>query len=322
MIHRFALPALVLGLAVTPAARAALVVHLDLNEAGGTSALNTGSSGATNNGTLTGGVFGAAGKLGAGVTMDGSGDYISAGASPITGTGARTVSVWVKTTSAGLTTVSSFGSNVNGGKWDIDIDGVAAAGNGTVEVGLGGGRSAGSGTVVNDGQWHLVTTVLPSGSTNLNQSRIYVDGVFQYTPTTSVAINTSSTSFYVGASVNSLGFQSFNGMLDDVAIWNSNLSDARVLALFGLGNIAGVDAGGADSLFNSYGGAHGSVTTGSLVWTYQASGLGGSDGSVINLGNGTYSLNLGGGAGFTAVPEPAAALLGALGCLALLRRRR
>ncbi len=239
------------------------------------------------------------------------------------------MSIWVKTTTTSLNTALSFGSSSGTGtKWDMDVDGVTTQGNGVTELGVGGGRTTGSGVAVNDGQWHLITMTLPSGSTNLNQTRIYVDGAFQYTGNASVTIATLGTTasvFYLGSSANSPGFQAFTGSLDDAAIWNTNLGDTRILALYNLANIVGIGAGGVDALFTSFDGTQASVLAGGLTWTYEASGIGGNSGDVLNLGGGQYSVNLGSGAGFiaaAAVPEPASAGLLLAGLVACAYRRR
>lgn len=93
---------------VTPAS-AGLIVHHDLDNNG----VNEGTSGATNDGTLT-------------------------------GAAANTVSAWVNTTTTSLDTVVSWGVNGNRTKYDIDLDGVVANENGRLEVGVGGGQTVGA----------------------------------------------------------------------------------------------------------------------------------------------------------------------------------
>jgi len=328
--------AISLGTLPLQSARADLLAHYTFDETSGTTADNTGTLGSANNGTLLNeAAFTTSGFLGGGLSLSGSG-YVNAGYSPITGTTARTVSVWVKTTTTTLSTLVSFGSNgsngtgggSNGNKWDFDIDGVNG---GVVELGVGGGRSVGSGTAVNDGAWHLLTVVLPSGANNLNQTLIYVDGVYQYTSTVSKAVNTTSgatTFFNIGDFVNvQTARQYVTGTLDDVSIWNSGFSATQVEALYSLGKVASLDAGDVDKLLASFNGTHSDVTIDSTTWTYEASGIGGANGTTLALGNGSYSVNLGSGAGFVvaAVPEPTTVALllgGAIFTLGARRLRR
>lgn len=320
--------AISLGALPLQSARANLLAHYAFDEASGTIADNSGSLGSANDGTLLNeAAFTASGVLGGGLSLSGSG-YVNAGYSPIAGTTTRTVNVWVKTQTTTLSTLISFGLNGAGTKWDVDIDGVNG---GVAELGVGGARSVGSGTAVNDGAWHLLTAVLPSGATNLNQTLIYVDGVFQYTPNVSKPVNTTSgatTFFNIGDFVNTTGTRQYvTGTLDDVSIWNSGFSATQVEALYSLGKVASLDAGDVDKLLTSFNGTHTDVTIDSTTWTYQASGLGGANGTALALGNGRYSVNLGSGAGFVAaaVPEPTTVALllgGAIFTLGVRRARR
>jgi hypothetical protein len=104
---------------------------------------------------------------------------------------------------------------------------------------------------------------------------------------------------------------SMTGLIDDVAFWSETLDLGKVRALFNLAGAAELnyDAGEADLLFQVYDGDLPSVAIDNLVWT-PAAGLGGSTGDVVNLGGGSFFLNLDGNAGVVgvvpqAVPEPA-----------------
>ncbi|NVB78094.1 MAG: hypothetical protein HOV81_06840, partial [Kofleriaceae bacterium] len=278
----------------------ALTVHMPFDDAAGSPiALNTGTSGAANNGSVSGTEF-VGGKLGNAVQFAGL-DRITAGFAPIVGSAARTTSVWVKVPgpSTSIRTAFSFGTNSNGGKWDVDID---AAGN--FEIGIAGGRidSAGSSSVT-DGAWHNLTAVLPSGANKLGQLQLYVDGApITFTATATTAINTAATgAFIVGQSVNSTNFQQLDGQLDDLAIWNRPLAAIEVRAFVSLANTLQYDAGKAEALLSAFGHGSGVVLDG-RAWVYRASGLTGPEGAVAVATDGfTYALNLGGGAGLAAV---------------------
>jgi hypothetical protein len=278
----------------------ALTVHLAFDEAAGSPiALNTGMSGAANNGSISGTEF-VAGKLGNAVQFAGL-DRITAGFAPITGAAARTTSVWVKLPgpSTSIRPAFAFGTNTSGAKWDVDID---VAGN--FEIGVAQGRidSAGSQSVA-DGAWHNLTAVLPSGANKLAQMQLYVDGApIAFTAPSTPTINTSATgAFVVGQSVNSASFQQLDGQLDDLAIWNRPLGAIEVRAFVSLANRLQYDAGKAEALLNAF--SHGSgVVLDGRAWVYRASGLTGAEGSVETATGGfTYTLNLGGGAGLAAV---------------------
>ena len=156
-----------------------------------------------------------AGVRGQAISIGPGNDRVVAGGLAIGGSRERTVSLWAKTTASGLVTVATFGSNAAGGKWDIDIDGTAG---GTLELGVGSGRTNGQGPRVNDGQWHMLTTVLPTGATNLSGVRFFVDGSFAYTGSGNRAIATAGGDFILGHAANAAWFQQFTGDIDEVVL--------------------------------------------------------------------------------------------------------
>ena len=303
-----------------PEAESKLLVHMKLDEtAGAATAENSGTSAASNDGTVSGASF-VEGEFGNALAFDAS-DKVTAGNTPLTGGTARTTSVWVKTTATGLVTMFTMGTNSAGGKWDFDLD------NGKLEVGVGSGRSIAGATcpAVNDGEWHLVTAVLPMAGGTIDDVLFYIDGILYADATTSTrAVGTASAgSLILGHSANGAGFQQFAGLLDDVALWTEALSDIEVKALFSLGDNSDLayDAALADEMFRAFG-AEADVLLGGKAWYYDAVGLLGDEGTVVDLGGGYYEINLGSGAGFSTLPEPATALVLAIGGLVLLRRRR
>ena len=184
-----------------------------------------------NHGTPEGNVTVTPGVLGQAITLGGAADRVVAGGAPIGGSRPRTVSVWARTGSvAGLRTVLTMGSNSPGGKWDLDVD---CDNGGVLELGVGGGRTIGRGPRVNDGRWHLLTTVLPDGRTSLADVRLFVDGALAYTNAVNQAraIDTGGGDLIVGHAANAAFFQTFAGDVDDLVIWAEALSDAQVRSL-------------------------------------------------------------------------------------------
>lgn len=288
---------------------AGLMVHLPLDAAASSKTTNLGFSTALNHGSLTGGTI-APGKLGNALTLA-TGERVVAGASQLRSNWPRTVSLWVKPVAAatGVTTPLGFGRNTAGGKWDIDID---HTNGGVVELGISGGRTNGAGsTSVTDGAWHHITMVLPEGGDTLDDVVIYVDGVAIASTAAAEAINTlgenanqtsTERKLVIGHSANNATSQPYLGELDDVAIWTRGLSAVEVRAIVSLANTTGLayDAGHVDALLTAFA-AQRDVTIGARTWTYQASGLTGSEGVVVEPTAGTYELNLGGGAGFVSL---------------------
>jgi hypothetical protein len=265
-------------------------VHHDFLPTGAAYA-NLGSTGVVNDGVVQGNVTIAAGAIGAGVNLGGaSGDEVNCGPTPLLGAQERTVSVWVRTTATtGIVTPLSFGTNPGiGTKWDMDID---AANGGVFELGISGGRTTGQGTAVNDGQWHMLTAVLPVGATNLNQVRMFVDGALAYTGSGNQTINTTNGPVIVGRSANPLTLiQFFPGDVDEVVLWSVPLNDEQVQ---GLHDVA-VDAGlfysprEYEQLLEVCRQNQPEVTIGTFTW-HRATGLTGPAGLSVLPGGG-YQL--------------------------------
>ncbi|NVB84945.1 MAG: hypothetical protein HOV81_41645 [Kofleriaceae bacterium] len=287
----------------------ALLVHLPLDQQTDGKTPNLGLSGQLNRGIISGATS-VAGKFGSAIDLV-PGQRVVAGSTPISSNWPRTVSLWVKRPAGGtgLITMMTFGRNAgNGTKWDMDID---LDNGGVVELGVASGRTDGVGTTsVTDGNWHHVAMVLPDGMTTIKQVVIYVDGTkITTTSATATAIVTaleladqaaSSSLLILGHAANGMTTQQFTGQLDDVAIWSRALDAAGVKAISSLASTSGLayDAGKVDRLLGAFA-AQADITIGNITWSYQASGLTGAAGVVVQPTSGNqYELNLGGGAGF------------------------
>ena len=100
---------------------------------------------------------------------------------------------------------------------------------------LARGTISGS-SLLTDGAWHHVAAVLDNdGSPNLNEVKLYVDGTEEAVPVTSVAINTIY-SWKVKIGVYGPTARYFEGLIDDVRIYDRPLSEAEIQALAGMGN--------------------------------------------------------------------------------------
>jgi hypothetical protein len=305
-------------------AQAALVSYL---------ALDTSSGVTLNNGAAI--TSGSQGKFGEAASFDGTNDwaYVNAG-NPIPGTGVRTVSTWVyqNAGATGLRTPVAFGVNGTGTKWEVDIDND----NGGIEVGIGAGRTIDSGLSGLTGTWSLIVTTLPTAGGNIQDVDTYFNGSIRTNSTgQGTSVNTTATNplagtaFRLGTSVNNAAgntapnIQFFGGRIDDVAVWNEALTANEIKGLYDVGMSVDLSytADKFDLLKQRHDLGTGSTTIDSLEWTY-ASGLTGPAGLTSGPGGYTLILDALAGTGLTAIPEPSAALLGGLGLLALLRRRR
>ncbi|MCA8964495.1 MAG: LamG domain-containing protein [Planctomycetes bacterium] len=267
------------------------LVHHEFLPPASTVYVNSGSTGTVNDGTPSGSVTLAIGAIGVGVTLGGNpGDEINCGVTPLLGAQERTVSVWAKTSAtAGIVTPLAFGTNPgNGTKWDMDIDCVNG---GVFELGISGGRTTGQGPALNDGQWHMMTAVLPTGATNLNQVRLFVDGAFIYTGSGNQIVNTTTGNVIVGRSANPLTqIQFFPGDVDDPALWSVALGDAQVKGLYdvAVAPSLGYSPREFEMLLEVYRQNQTEVTISTLQWR-RATGMTGPAG-LTALANGGYEL--------------------------------
>ena len=164
------------------------------------------------------------------LNLDGNDDYVGSNFTGISGTSARTVEAWIRTTA---NTVPA-----NGGKQKVIVDWGSASPlgsrftvnllfNGAIRVEVGGNGV--SGTInITDGQWHHVAAVYdPSSSTS--PVKLYVDGGLDVSGNfTGVTMNTLTGGFQIGRRVD--GVNSFEGDIDEVRVWNVARTPAQLLA--------------------------------------------------------------------------------------------
>lgn len=308
-------------------AEAALVGHWAFDEGLGQAAGD--SSGNANNGVLGQSALVEAtrdpswvvGHLGAGaLNFDGDSDLVTVPDSPsVSVTGDLAMSAWINVASTvGQRNIIAKDGN-SAYRWRLEM--VAnrlwlLLSDGGLQV-LDSGYSVPAGDV---GSWHHTAVRYDSSALMVH---FYYDGVLRASmPTTKASIADTAGALRLGAYDNN-GGESFNGMLDDLAIWNETLSDGKAIALYGLGMSAlGYTAGEASQLFAVFDAGNGAVTTGGQTWVH-ASGLAGAEGDVLDYGHSLYAVILdGAGNGLVSTPEPGTLSLLVLGGLAGLARRR
>ena len=149
----------------------------------------------------------------------------------------RTCSAWVKTSQAG--TILSWGDPATGNDWRFIIQAsyglVSQKGGPCIKVGAVG-YSAGIADV-RDNQWHHVAVVLPSVATPYTTHiNYYVDGVKKTLIASPAAINTATGHNVKIGTYNNADY--FNGLIDDVRIYNRSLSDAEIATLAAKGIVS------------------------------------------------------------------------------------
>ena len=224
----YLLSALLLGVAH---AHAGLVLHYAFDETSGTTAAD--SSGSGNTGTLHrgGSTPWVAGRIGNALSIDSvTNGYVRAtGYKGVTGTNARSLAYWTKTTApntydfavhwGGSGSAAQVWASTTGGRALMEYSG----------VGVGN-----AGPIITDDVWHHVVFASAAGATS-SQTKVYVDGnLITGTGGNSVVINTGSTSDVFIGTDSGFGAR-YEGLLDDVRIYDHELSAGEVATLAAMG---------------------------------------------------------------------------------------
>ncbi len=223
--------------------------------------------------------------------------------------------------------VNNYASSSNSG-WGISITDV-----GEIRFNYGTGtsstnRKSSTGAVV-AGQWTLLT-VTWDGS-KASPLTFYANGLSVGSTTTGASsLASNAEPIRLGVTTNSM-YNSLNGNMDDLAMWDAALGAGEVRALVTAPTLLnGYNAGVMNQLFLVAGGTSSSATIDALNWT-QATGLNVSGRSLGDTwqSGGNYYMWLSGdalnaaGLVATSVPEPGTVvLLGLAAGVLLLRFRR
>jgi hypothetical protein len=202
----------------------------------------------TNNAVANGGVSYVAGEVGEAFSFDGSSGYVEE-TNPDTSLNIRnqswTASAWVQSSYSGTATqeiVSRYAcgwdcSSGNSALYEFWLD---SSGRASFEVRDTGGNDVATTGKSNlrDGAWHLVTGVLDRSGAQLS---IYVDGALQNSANASALgdVNDSGSPLEIGRLFRQ-GWASpiayFNGLIDEVQVYNRALSASEVLGIYNAGS--------------------------------------------------------------------------------------
>ena len=185
----------------------------------------TDSSGNNNNGTAVGNtVLATNGKVGNGsAEFDGTGDYLNVGAFPaIEGLSNVTVSLWMYSHGNGQQGLfAKYNSNgFTSAFWTddriyFDI------------VNMTSGRISTNPNIYLYNNWNHIVYVNDN-----THSRIYINGVEVQSGAVNQVIPTDGTDFYIGMYKDASSEYSFDGLIDEFAVWNESLSPAEVRSLY------------------------------------------------------------------------------------------
>lgn len=167
-------------------------------------------------------------------SFNGTDNNLSSTWTGITGTAARSASVWVNlagadVTAAGGMTIFEWGTKADLVGFELRVADFGAS-NPTLRFEAGGttARAHATNGVVADGTWHHVAITFPAGGSSANV-KLYLDGVLivGYGGTSAAAFpNTTAGSFRIGSDLN--GARKFKGLMDDFRIYDVELSAAEI----------------------------------------------------------------------------------------------
>ena len=210
------------------------IAHYKMNDNLATT--NVIDSAGSNDGTLIGGDntsdISVTGKINNALDLDGTNDYISMDNSGIAGP--WTVACWVKTTD----TIGQFYIERGDGVADTSGGfrfGMGATGKPSVTT-YGKKDYASANTAVNDGNWHHVAAVFNSSF----DVTYYLDGVADGGDTHNADMASSAEDGLIGASYPAVSYPTptvdYDGIIDDVRIYNSALTAVDISSIYNLGN--------------------------------------------------------------------------------------
>ena len=215
---------------------AALVAHWTFDEAGGSTQVVDTVGGLIGNLSATGASLVSGGKAGGALSLSrGANGLVTMGDVLNLGTGPYSFVVWVKTstTEASTAVLSKHWSTIPAGYFiGINTSGSYGAPNKAWYYNWSNGLEPISVTSVNDDEWHQIVGVRGNGVL-----KIYVDGLPVESSQTDQGLNDPppGTPFLVGGYYDSdIGnpLATYTGLIDDIQVFNHNLSDEEVQWLF------------------------------------------------------------------------------------------
>lgn len=157
-------------------------------------------------------------------------------------TSEKTVSAWIKTSSADGVIYALRKSTESPAYSVFDLvvgnNGANNAGTGKLsfiirDFNNNGLASVSSASAINDGKWHLVSIV--RNSSKLDQ--LYIDGKADNSVSDTIgsSVNSDTAGSCIGYEAINGAMPTFNGSIDDVRVWNRALSAAEIQQLYNLG---------------------------------------------------------------------------------------
>jgi len=194
---------------------------------------NANDSVGSNHGTLQGNPQWVTGYYGNALAFDGTGDWLDCGNDPSLGiSGAVSVTAWINIGAAGIDhKVGGNQDNANGGyKMSVVNDKVEfeiRTSDNTAVL----NRDVAGGTILEVGVWYHVTGIY---SQQDGYIRTYVNGFLDRELLTNEVLGASPGTLYIGCEPYNTSAGNFNGVMDDIRIYNRVLSAAEIAGLAGM----------------------------------------------------------------------------------------
>jgi hypothetical protein len=218
-----------------------LVAYWNMDDGSGSTASD--GSGNSYDGALTNGpTWTSSGYLGGALSFDGTDDYVVTDGTSgtaytgITGGNPRTVCAWIEATYSDnrVGSIVAWGEDDQGGeRWLFALDT-----SGFIHLYAYAGGGVYGTQDLRDSQWHHVAAVLGENSlANVNEIRLYVDGILETVTTgTNYAVDTADNAYvHIGAHYRTDARCPFQGYIDEVRIYDRGLSDNEIAGLAGVG---------------------------------------------------------------------------------------
>ena len=188
-----------------------------------------GNNGTVNGATLTADRFGNANSA---YSFDGVNDFIITQSSGPLGNSNRSLSIWLNSNSSNLSQIIGYGYQPpSGGEFNLLINQLCPG----ITIDIHNNYITYTSINLTDGNWHNIVCIYNNSiSSNILGVMIYVDGVFLINSNCQNPINVNVNT--LNASLNfgryQVGYNYFNGKLDDIGIWNRALTNCEVQAFY------------------------------------------------------------------------------------------
>ena len=234
---------------------------------------NANDSKGSNNGTATSITYtsGVNGRFGQCGVFNGSSSYVDCGNSASLQLTSGTISAWIKTSGAG--------SSHRGIVVKQNAFGMFLLDNVFCIFDWSGGGTKTSSVNLADGKWHHVAVTLQSGVSN--GTILYIDGTSR--TTTTFTVSNQTVQLVIGNGGTSGTAQNFNGLIEDVCVFNRVLTSSEIFKLYNGDSTVGHWKLNGNSTDYSGNGLHGTDSNMTYGDTY-------GNGSIGGIFNGTSSM--------------------------------